>query len=341
MIFERPDYYNQFSCIAGDCPMTCCAGWEVDVDAASRDFFLELEGPIGDEVRSVMVDSEDGGDYAVFPLTDEGNCPFLASNKLCRLYSALGEEGFCETCSEYPRYFGVTGSHQQIDLTLSCPEVVRIFFATTSPVTFVTTEDIMDGEELSVEETRRLSEVYRFRDAVMEDLTNAFSGSEFFPEILLSHSKDLSTFDTATLPDLLASTEVLDERWQEVLDAIQTTGSHQKAFPVNDTDIAPFFLRLAQYFLFRYSIDIFYGSSKDDILLLILRSLTTILWIYESGWCALPSQSCRLTLDEKELSAPLSSKEEKVIRLMDATLIFSRQIEHSLENVEILKKARP
>ena len=32
MIFRYPDYYEKFSCIAGACEDTCCAGWEIDID---------------------------------------------------------------------------------------------------------------------------------------------------------------------------------------------------------------------------------------------------------------------------------------------------------------------
>ena len=29
----RPDYYDEFSCIAGQCPITCCQEWKIAVDA--------------------------------------------------------------------------------------------------------------------------------------------------------------------------------------------------------------------------------------------------------------------------------------------------------------------
>ena len=29
----RPDYYDKFSCIAGQCPITCCQEWKIAVDA--------------------------------------------------------------------------------------------------------------------------------------------------------------------------------------------------------------------------------------------------------------------------------------------------------------------
>lgn len=35
MQITKPDYYNKFSCIAGDSPDTCCAGWQIMIDEKS------------------------------------------------------------------------------------------------------------------------------------------------------------------------------------------------------------------------------------------------------------------------------------------------------------------
>ena len=32
MLLRVPDYFEQFRCLAGDCPHTCCAKWEVVID---------------------------------------------------------------------------------------------------------------------------------------------------------------------------------------------------------------------------------------------------------------------------------------------------------------------
>ena len=32
MEYVYPDYYRQFTCIGGECPDTCCAGWEIVID---------------------------------------------------------------------------------------------------------------------------------------------------------------------------------------------------------------------------------------------------------------------------------------------------------------------
>ena len=35
MLYTLPDDYKQFSCIAGNCEDTCCAGWQIVIDERS------------------------------------------------------------------------------------------------------------------------------------------------------------------------------------------------------------------------------------------------------------------------------------------------------------------
>ena len=36
MEIRYPDYYGKFRCLAGDCPDTCCVGWEIRLDKETR-----------------------------------------------------------------------------------------------------------------------------------------------------------------------------------------------------------------------------------------------------------------------------------------------------------------
>ena len=56
MLIRTPDYYDKFKCIAGECKDTCCAGWQVDVDDASYEYYKTITGDFGDRLHSVMVD---------------------------------------------------------------------------------------------------------------------------------------------------------------------------------------------------------------------------------------------------------------------------------------------
>ena len=47
MKIRTPEYYKDFKCIAGACTDTCCAGWDVDVDEKSYDYYKTVAGSFG------------------------------------------------------------------------------------------------------------------------------------------------------------------------------------------------------------------------------------------------------------------------------------------------------
>ena len=46
MQITAPDFYKKFSCIAGECPATCCAGWQIVIDKKSLKRYSHHKGPI-------------------------------------------------------------------------------------------------------------------------------------------------------------------------------------------------------------------------------------------------------------------------------------------------------
>ena len=148
MILRVPEYYDEFSCIASRCKDSCCAGWEIDIDDESYEYYRSVEGPFGDRLRESMFVAEDGG-YR-FKLKGSKRCAMLNDNNLCDLYTALGEEALCEVCTEYPRFSLVYGQVEQKALSLSCEEVGRILFGRTEPEQLIDIElpgDCEDDEE--------------------------------------------------------------------------------------------------------------------------------------------------------------------------------------------------
>lgn len=148
MILRVPEYYDEFSCIASHCKDSCCAGWEIDIDDESYEYYRSVEGTFGDRLRESMFVAEDGG-YR-FKLKGPKRCAMLNDNNLCDLYTALGEEALCEVCTEYPRFSLVYGQVEQKALSLSCEEVGRILFGRTEPEQLIDIElpgDCEDDEE--------------------------------------------------------------------------------------------------------------------------------------------------------------------------------------------------
>lgn len=108
MYQTRPDDYTAFRCLAGACPQTCCAAWEIVVDPDAQDAYLRLQHPLAAKLRRVLrVDSE-GDTY--FAQTD-GRCPFLCADGLCELQRTLGEQSLCRTCRDFPRWEEIGRAH--------------------------------------------------------------------------------------------------------------------------------------------------------------------------------------------------------------------------------------
>lgn len=138
MKIRTPHYYQQFQCIAGACTDTCCAGWEVDVDRDSYQYYKAVKGEFGKRLKSVMVPSGDGG--CTFTLKN-GRCPFLNDENLCDLYTALGEDRLCGTCAEFPRFINEYGNVREIGIAPSCKTAGELIFNCKDSVSFVLEDD--------------------------------------------------------------------------------------------------------------------------------------------------------------------------------------------------------
>ena len=50
MIYTKPDYYDEFTCIADKCKDTCCSGWQIVID----DEYLNKQSIILENIQSVL-----------------------------------------------------------------------------------------------------------------------------------------------------------------------------------------------------------------------------------------------------------------------------------------------
>lgn len=132
MEIRYPDYYKQFSCIAAACPDSCCHEWEVDVDPEAADFYRRLPGELGDRLREVLRDGEDG--WASMAITEDRRCPMWRDDGLCRIQAELDHGSLCATCREFPRLRHDYGTFVELGLSMSCPEAARLILSTPRPV---------------------------------------------------------------------------------------------------------------------------------------------------------------------------------------------------------------
>lgn len=136
MQYTVPHYYKKFRCIAGKCPDTCCAGWQIQIDPASLRKYWKAEGPLGSRLRN-EIDWKEG----CFRQYD-GRCAFLNEEDLCDLYlEGGGERAFCRTCRTYPRHIEEFEGLREISLSLSCPVAANLILNCQEPVHFLHAEN--------------------------------------------------------------------------------------------------------------------------------------------------------------------------------------------------------
>lgn len=135
MLVVYPDYYQQFSCIAGDCEDTCCAGWEIVIDQKSLHRYRQSDVLKRRLLRDI------NWRKGTFRQCGDGRCAFLREDGLCDLYRGLGADALCKTCRSYPRHTEEFENVREITLSISCPEVARILMNRTEPVVFLECED--------------------------------------------------------------------------------------------------------------------------------------------------------------------------------------------------------
>ncbi len=120
-----PSYYYEFRCIADKCSDSCCKEWEITIDKETFEKYRTLQGKIGDRIRSFIREDADA-DYC-FSLVD-GKCPFLNDSGLCDIHITFDESMTSTICREHPRFIEEYDGFTEISLSVSCPEAARIIF---------------------------------------------------------------------------------------------------------------------------------------------------------------------------------------------------------------------
>ena len=168
MYQTRPDDYDAFRCIAGACPQTCCAAWEIVVDPDAQDAYLRLRHPLAEKLRRVMRVDADGDTY--FAQSD-GRCPFLCADGLCELQRTLGAQSLCRTCRDFPRWEVLLCDRVEQGLSLACPEAARQLLARTAPLRLESVWIPDDGYVPGARERRLTEALMAVRDRTLALLT--------------------------------------------------------------------------------------------------------------------------------------------------------------------------
>ena len=310
MLISKPSYFDEFRCIASNCPDSCCKEWDVQVDAAAARYYRSLSGPLGDRLREVLKDA-DG--ETVMEIT-QGRCPMWRDDGLCRIQAELGEEALCKTCREFPRLTHDYGDFIEKGLELSCPEAARIILSA-APAPYICEETPDPGEaEYDTEAMDVLKQTRAAALSLISDTCRSvpemlcllllygyqaqgeLDGDEILPFDADAAMDTIREFaKSGNLQDILdffASLEILTPQWENRLKA---PGS--AAFPENTRN-------LARYFVERYWLQ---AVSDYDLACRVKFAVISCLVI-----CSLGGS------------------------FADTAQLYSKEIENSWENVEAL-----
>lgn len=321
MLTRVPDYFEQFRCLAGDCPRSCCVGWEVVIDPDTAAAYRALPGPFGDRLRAALRRDADGGDC--FPLAG-GRCPFLDREDLCEIHRRLGEAATSATCRAHPRFIEEYGPFREISLAASCPAACQLLLGSRAALTFPAVETPGEAEpgdpwlepllavrtrmmELLGDRSRplkrRLSHLLSLA-AEAQGLLDEDRAEDLGPLAASWRPQPLSPAGAGLFPaafQLLETLEILEPDWPDLLWA----GAQAAPLPADEALLE----RIAAYFLFRYGLK---AVNDGDLL----------------SWVEL----CVFAgLAVEHLAA--------VCGLPEALSRFSREIEHDQENLEALRGA--
>lgn len=322
MKIRVPDYYENFRCLAGDCPHSCCEKWEVVIDEASACLYQQLPGALGDKLRTAMKEDEDGD--LCFPLNG-GRCPFLDEENLCEIHRQLGEQATSITCQEHPRFTEDYGPFREVTLSASCPAANALLLSSEEPLGFVEFETDESGEEgdpwlegllplrtkmldLLADRTmplyRRLEQLLLLAAEAQPYLDE--DETEALPALAerWQGGEVLAAEEVCLLPHILSvlgSLEILEPDWKDLLRQAETVEPAEQAEVLLE--------RIAVYYAFRYLLKC---VNDGDLL---GRTQLVVLAV----------------LAVERLAA--------VCGLSEALRRFSCEIEHSEENLEMLQEA--
>jgi lysine-N-methylase len=313
-----PDYYDQFHCLAGACPHSCCEKWEVVIDEESVCLYETVSGPLGEKLKAAMETDEDGD--VCFPLNG-GRCPFLDHENLCEIHKQLGEQATSETCREHPRFTEDYGSFREITLSASCPAANDLLLKSEAPLgfkTFETEEPEEEGDSwlecllplrkcmMQILSDRSQPLKMRLRRFLLLAVEAQWRIDEELIETLPALAEEwqeesVPVGDVRPLfPEvlrLLASLEILEEDWKALL--------LQGEAAVSKEENESLLERIAMYFAFRYLLkcvndgDLLSRAQFCVLAVLVIDRLAAVCGLSE----ALRRFSCELEHSDVNLEA--------------------------------------
>lgn len=360
MEIRVPHYYRKFQCTADKCPDTCCAGWQIVIDEDTLDKYHKYEGPFGNRLAN-SIDWREG----VFKQYEDKRCAFLDENNLCDIYTEAGPEMFCRTCKTYPRHFEEFENVREISLAMSCPEAAKLILEPTEPVKFIAVEKqykeeiyedfnfflyskLVDAREIIIESLQdrtypireRMAfvlafthdlqaRIYRDDIAGMEEIFTRYTkagAKERFEKHLLIYqdlSKTAKEFKAGMLKQF-HKLEVLRDSWPALLEKTRENIENDELDRLwrdaeGDVNLDIIAEHLMVYFIFTYFCGAVYDEEAHSKMKFSMIGTLMVLETAKTLWAE---------------NRPAG----KMAAVLEAAKRYSREVEHSDENIELLEK---
>jgi len=169
-------FYDDFNCLMGSCPATCCKGWLIPVDDETLKKYESLKGI--DYLKFKLSLREKSG-IKCFN-TNLKECIFHSKDGLCSLQKKYGVGHLSEVCRIFPRTdynlldCSISGNlpcSTQF-LELSCPEAARLFVRNIGRMEIITSEHCVSGE---ISTTNDDFEYYSFLLALCDSINETIA----------------------------------------------------------------------------------------------------------------------------------------------------------------------
>ena len=123
-------YYDEFRCIGAECMDSCCKNWGITL--TKREYLNYKKMDCSPELGSIIDIAfkrlrEDDLRYAAMKLKENGDCPFLGDDSLCKIQKEKGAEALSVICNYFPRQNTRVGNEAYIySNNITCSHVVEL-----------------------------------------------------------------------------------------------------------------------------------------------------------------------------------------------------------------------
>ncbi len=272
--------FEEFNCIKGECPDSCCQGWEVDVDSDTLNSYNELTGSLKDKIYGVL----DTDEYKnnIFRLTKGKRCPFLNKMNLCDIHASYGVEYTPLTCRMFPRFINNYGSLTETGMSFSCPVAANLMWNDVNAFNFtenITSEppginDIDAGLFYELVEIRSAifdiinKKNITVKDKAMELIKFAEEAQKSIKPARAGHKK-ISFFD------VLDNYEKINDEWVEKFKNPNDT-------PIYLNEVAG--TNILMYFIYRYFLNAVIDKNVKFPILLSVIGLLIPVYFGNDAW---------------------------------------------------------